>query len=276
MRTTEEHREHREPRTSGIGATHDVQAPVRIKLHMVLPFVRDLFADVENLPAFSRVASHLKEGTGRIRVSGLTPTAKALLLVLLQKAAGRPLIVVVADNRAAEELLPVLQAFCELSGGADPESVVSLPARDVLALSESLPAPGNSGGARRGTCGKSPPAPLPLLFPRWPRPLSACVPPTTMPTWREWCGEARHSIPRRCWPPEHGRLQLYGCGGNARRIRIARRNSGRLFPGGRPADELSFSEMKSNPSASLIPARSGLPIMLDEAVLLPLTETPVQ
>ena len=91
---------------------------------MVLPFVRDLFTDVEKLPAFSRVASHLKEGTGRIRVSGLVPTAKALLLVLLQKAAGRPLILVVPDNRAAEDLVPVLQAFCELTGAADPESVV--------------------------------------------------------------------------------------------------------------------------------------------------------
>ena len=68
---------------------------------MVLPFVRDLFADVEKLPAFSRVASHLKESAGRIRVSGLVPAAKALLLVLLQKAAGRPLIIVVADNRVA-------------------------------------------------------------------------------------------------------------------------------------------------------------------------------
>jgi len=54
---------------------------------MVLPFVRDLFADVEKLPAFQRVASHLREGTGRLRVFGLTPTAKALLLVLLQNAA---------------------------------------------------------------------------------------------------------------------------------------------------------------------------------------------
>ena len=59
---------------------------------MVLPFVRDLFADVEKLAGFSRAASHLKEGTGRIGVSGLTPTAKALLLVLWQRAAGTPLI----------------------------------------------------------------------------------------------------------------------------------------------------------------------------------------
>jgi transcription-repair coupling factor (superfamily II helicase) len=108
---------------------------------MVLPFVRDLFTDVEKLPAFSRVASHLKEGAGRIRVSGLVPTAKALLLVLLQKAAGRPLVVVVSDNRAAEELVPLLQAFCALTGAAAPDSVVSLPNHDVLPFQNLSPHP---------------------------------------------------------------------------------------------------------------------------------------
>jgi transcription-repair coupling factor (superfamily II helicase) len=108
---------------------------------MVLPFVRDLFADAEKLPAFPRVASHLKEGTGRVGVSGLTPTAKALLLVLLQKATGRSLIVVVADNPATEELVPLLQAFCEMAGGPDPESVVALPARDVLPFQNLSPHP---------------------------------------------------------------------------------------------------------------------------------------
>ena len=108
---------------------------------MVLPFVRDLFADVEKLPAFVRVASHLREGTGRISVSGLTPTAKALFLVLLQTAAGRPLIVVVVDNRTAEDLVPVLQAFHELTGGNDPDSVVSLPTRDVLPFQNLSPHP---------------------------------------------------------------------------------------------------------------------------------------
>src|SRR5271170_4828781 len=108
---------------------------------MVLPFVRDLFADVKKLPAFLRVASHLRESTGRIRVSGLTPTAKALLLVLLQKNAGRPFIVVVPDNRAAEEFVPVLQAFRELVGGNDPDSVVSLPTRDVLPFQNLSPHP---------------------------------------------------------------------------------------------------------------------------------------
>src|SRR5581483_9044077 len=108
---------------------------------MVLPFVRDLFVDVENLPAFSRVASHLKEGTGRIRVSGLTPSAKALLLVLLQRAAGRPLVLVVPDNRAAEDLVPVLQAFHELIGGNEPGTIVDFPSRDVLPFQNLSPHP---------------------------------------------------------------------------------------------------------------------------------------
>src|SRR5579864_6065968 len=108
---------------------------------MLLPFVRELFADVELLPGFARVASHLKEGTGRIRVSGLSPTAKALLLVLFRRAAERPLIFVVNDNRALEELVPVLRGFCELTAACDPESIVGLPARDVLPFQNLSPHP---------------------------------------------------------------------------------------------------------------------------------------
>ncbi|HEV2715523.1 MAG TPA: DEAD/DEAH box helicase, partial [Terriglobales bacterium] len=108
---------------------------------MVLPFVRDLFADAEKLPAFARVASHLREGTGRIGVSGLTPTAKALLLVLLQRAADRPLILVVSDNRTSEEFVPLLQAFAELTGSADPATVIALPTRDVLPFQNLSPHP---------------------------------------------------------------------------------------------------------------------------------------
>src|SRR6266852_1056988 len=108
---------------------------------MLLPFVRELFTDVEKLPAFARVASHLKEGTGRVRVSGLTPTAKALLLVLFQRSAGRPLIFVVNDNRAVEDFVPVLRGFCELTAACDPDSVIALPARDVLPFQNLSPHP---------------------------------------------------------------------------------------------------------------------------------------
>src|SRR6201993_1965927 len=108
---------------------------------MLLPFVRELFADVEMLPAFTRVASHLREGTGRMRVSGLSPTAKALLLVLLRRHADRPLILVVNDNRAVEDFVPVLRGFCELTSASDPEAVVALPARDVLPFQNLSPHP---------------------------------------------------------------------------------------------------------------------------------------
>src|SRR6201981_3618108 len=108
---------------------------------MLLPFVRELFADVELLPGFTRVASHLKEGTGRIRVSGLSPTAKALLLVLWERATERPVIMVVTDNRTMEDFVPVLRGFCELTAAGDPDSIVSLPARDVLPFQNLSPHP---------------------------------------------------------------------------------------------------------------------------------------
>src|SRR6266404_48676 len=108
---------------------------------MLLPFVRELFAEVEQLPAFRRAASHLRESAGRISVTGLSSAAKALIIILLRRTVERPFVLVVADNRAAEELLPVLSAFCELTGAADPDSVVSLPARDVLPFQNLSPHP---------------------------------------------------------------------------------------------------------------------------------------
>src|SRR5438445_13490421 len=108
---------------------------------MVLPFVRDLFADVEKLPAFLRVTSRLRANTGRMRVSGFNPSAKALLISELQKTAVRPLIVIVRNNETADEFVPVIQAYCELVGGASPESVVALPTRDVLPVHNLSPHP---------------------------------------------------------------------------------------------------------------------------------------
>src|SRR6266496_6134322 len=108
---------------------------------MVLSFVRDFFADAEKLPAFSRVTSHLRAHTGRIRVSGLTPPVKALLLAELRKNTDRPLVVVVLNNEELDEFLPVTQAFCELTGSSPAESVVALPTRDVLPFQNLSPHP---------------------------------------------------------------------------------------------------------------------------------------
>ena len=123
---------------------------------MILPFVREFFADVENVPAFARAVAQIRGpqrgssrrdgvegegGAGRIRVSGLTPTGKALFYSLLQRAITRPLIVIVNDNRAVEELLPVMRAFADLTGALSPEAVIGLPAYDVLPFENLSPHP---------------------------------------------------------------------------------------------------------------------------------------
>ncbi len=99
---------------------------------MVLPFVRELLADLEHSEAFERVRRHLSGGTGRRRVSGLTFTARALYLPFFVRAANSPCVIIVADNKAAESLHAAVLSACELTGAVPAESVLRLPAHDVL------------------------------------------------------------------------------------------------------------------------------------------------
>ncbi|MGA3161119.1 MAG: transcription-repair coupling factor [Terracidiphilus sp.] len=108
---------------------------------MILPFVREIFAELEHTSGFERVRRHLSLGAGRRRVSGLTSTARAIYLPLMARAARQPVIVVVADNKAAETLEPLLRAGCELTGAVDPTQVVRLPAHDVLPFENLSPHP---------------------------------------------------------------------------------------------------------------------------------------
>ena len=108
---------------------------------MILPFVREIFAELEHSSGFERVQRHLSLGAGRRRVSGLTATARALYLPLMARAARQPVIVVVADNKAAEALEPMVKAGCELTGAVDPSQVVRLPAHDVLPFENLSPHP---------------------------------------------------------------------------------------------------------------------------------------
>jgi transcription-repair coupling factor (superfamily II helicase) len=59
----------------------------------------------------------------------------------LQRAAGVPLVLVVADNRAAESIFPIIQSFCELTGASSPQAVIKLPAYDVLPFENMSPHP---------------------------------------------------------------------------------------------------------------------------------------
>src|ERR1700685_3277847 len=108
---------------------------------MILPFVREILAELEQSPAFDRVRRHLSLATGRRRVSGLTATARALYIPLFARAAKEPVIVVVPDNKAAEALELALRSGCELTGAIDPKRVLRLPAHDVLPFENLSPHP---------------------------------------------------------------------------------------------------------------------------------------
>jgi transcription-repair coupling factor (superfamily II helicase) len=99
---------------------------------MILPFVRELMADLESSGAFERARRHLAGGTGRRRVSGLTATARALYLPYFIRAAKSPALILVADNKAAETLHANVLAAADLSGAISPEEILRLPAHDVL------------------------------------------------------------------------------------------------------------------------------------------------
>jgi transcription-repair coupling factor (superfamily II helicase) len=108
---------------------------------MILPFVRELLADLENCVPFDRVRRHLSAGSGRRRVSGLTFTARALYLPYFVRAANAPCLVLVADNKAAEALHAAVLAACELTGAVAADSVLRLPAHDVLPFENLSPHP---------------------------------------------------------------------------------------------------------------------------------------
>ena len=112
---------------------------------MILPFVRELIADLESSEAFARVRRHLAGGTGRRRVSGLTATARALYLPYFVRAAAStsdaPTLVLVSDNKAAELLHTNVLAACQLTGVLECEQVLRLPAHDVLPFENASPHP---------------------------------------------------------------------------------------------------------------------------------------
>src|ERR1051326_7634205 len=123
---------------------------------MILPFVRELLAAAEKSPAFQRAAAVLKstlaEGVSRspggisvsparLQLAGLNPTARALLVALLHRTLGKPILYIIPRNRTCDEMLPVVQAFCELTGACESSAVLCLPAHDVLPYENLSPHP---------------------------------------------------------------------------------------------------------------------------------------
>ncbi len=72
---------------------------------------------------------------------GLTATARALYLPYFVRAAQAPAIILVADNKAAEALHAAVTAACDLTGAIPASSVLRLPAHDVLPFENLSPHP---------------------------------------------------------------------------------------------------------------------------------------
>ena len=98
------------------------------------PAVRDLFQTLSRHPAFQEILTRaLRHEDSELALAGLTPTAKALHLVLLWQLTERPLLVVTDGNQSAEALLELTETFFDLLIGR-PEAgrPQLLPALDVL------------------------------------------------------------------------------------------------------------------------------------------------
>src|SRR6201993_1250578 len=108
---------------------------------MILPFVRDLLADLESTPAFEKARRHLAFAHGRRRVSGLTSSARSLYIPLFARAAAVPVVVLVPDNKAADALHVAVRPGCDLTGAIAPNRVLQLPAHDVLPFEHFSPNP---------------------------------------------------------------------------------------------------------------------------------------
>jgi transcription-repair coupling factor (superfamily II helicase) len=98
------------------------------------PAVRDLFQTLGRHAAFQDLISKLlRRGAGPFSLAGLTPTAKALYLVLLWQLTERPLLVVTDGNQRAEALAELTDTFFSLLiGRTEVGPPLLLPAWDVL------------------------------------------------------------------------------------------------------------------------------------------------
>jgi transcription-repair coupling factor (superfamily II helicase) len=96
------------------------------------PQIEDLLSGLTHSAGFTGLAARLSSpsGSGVLRLSGLTLTAKAVYIALLFRETQRRQIVITDGNKQAEALYPLLRNFCDLlDAGTEP---LLLPALDVL------------------------------------------------------------------------------------------------------------------------------------------------
>jgi transcription-repair coupling factor (superfamily II helicase) len=99
---------------------------------MILPLVSELFGRIGRQAAVDEACDRLRREGGKVDLSGLTDSAKALIVPLVFGKLGRPAIVVVESNQRAEALLDPMRWFYEAVTGKPGRRVRWFPAHDVL------------------------------------------------------------------------------------------------------------------------------------------------
>jgi len=99
---------------------------------MILSLASELLARVGRRPAVEEAFEALRRTGGEVRLSGLTDSAKALLVALAQNSLGRPTIFLVDANQRAEAMLEPVRWFYRAITGKPGHRVVHFPAHDVL------------------------------------------------------------------------------------------------------------------------------------------------
>jgi len=105
---------------------------------LIHPAVRDLFLELGRHSAFQDAVRRVATG-GNASLSGLTTTAKALYVVLLEQAVNLPLIVVVDGNKQAEALSEAVETFFSMLATEGRGGPQLLPALDVLPMQNLSP-----------------------------------------------------------------------------------------------------------------------------------------
>jgi len=110
------------------------------------PGVRDLFQTLGRHQAFQDLAGKLvRREAGSFSLGGLTPTAKALYLVLLWQATERPMLIIADGSQRAELLTELTGTFFDLLISHSDARPHMIPALDVLPGAEIVATCGDHG-----------------------------------------------------------------------------------------------------------------------------------
>ncbi len=97
---------------------------------MALPFVHDFLLRLARESELGPALPALEHGE-RVDFNGLTGAAQLLFATFLQRLSRRPVILIVPDNRIAEEWRETLATFQDLTRGGEEQRPLVLPAFDI-------------------------------------------------------------------------------------------------------------------------------------------------